>query len=56
MEDEYVYVKVKLHLKSGQTLDSIQDIVSEVDYSFIHDEVIGTEIVDIYDTQCGEDC
>ena len=53
MEDEYVYVKVKLYLKPGQTEDSIQEIVQEVDYSFNHEQVIETEIVDICDTQIG---
>lgn len=53
MEDEYVYVKVKLYLKPGQTEDSIQEIVQEVDYSFNHEQVIETEIVDIYDAQTG---
>jgi hypothetical protein len=45
--DEYVYVSVKLYLKPGQTKDSIQDIVSEMDYSFSHDQIIETEIREI---------
>ena len=51
MPENYVYIKVKLSLKDGQTEDSIQDIVSEMDYSFSHDEIVGTEITDIHDTQ-----
>ena len=51
MSENYVYIKVKLSLKDGQTEDSIQNIVSEMDYSFSHDEIVKTEIKDIYDTQ-----
>ena len=51
MEDTYVYISVKLYLKEGQTEDSIQEIVSEMDYSFSHDDVVEHEIVDIIDTQ-----
>ena len=53
MIDEYVYVLVKLDLKPGQSLDSVQEIVQECDYRFEHDEIIGTEITDIYDSQVG---
>tara|TARA_R100000700_G_scaffold19591_1_gene26253 strand:+ start:928 stop:1110 length:183 start_codon:yes stop_codon:yes gene_type:complete len=45
----YVYIKVKLYLKEGQTEDSIQDIVQEMDYDFDHDEIVDTEIKDIID-------
>ena len=49
--EEYVYIKVKLYLKDGQTEETVQNIVSEVDYSFTHGEVTGTEIIDIHDMQ-----
>ena len=51
--DEYVYIKVKLYLKPGQTEESVQEIVSEADYSFAHDQIIDTEITDIHDMQIG---
>jgi hypothetical protein len=51
MEDTYVYVSVKLYLKDGQTEDSIQGVVMDMDYSFEHDEITGHEIIDILDTQ-----
>ena len=50
---EYVYIKVKLYLKPGQTEESVQEIVSEADYSFTHDQIIDTEITDIHDMQIG---
>ncbi len=49
--DNYVYISVKLHLEDGQTEDSIQDIIQEMDYSFDHPQIIEHEIVDIMDTQ-----
>ena len=49
MPENYVYIKVKLSLKDGQTEDSIQDIVQEMDYDFDHDEIVDTEIKDIID-------
>ena len=49
--DNYVYISVKLNLQEGQTEDSIQEIVQEMDYSFEHTEIISHEIVDIVDTQ-----
>ena len=49
-KDEYVYISVKLYLKEGQTLESIQEIVSEVDYSFVHEQIVEHEIVDITDS------
>ena len=52
--DEYVYIKVKLYLKPGQTEESVQEIVMEADYSFAHDQIIDTEITDIHDMQIGE--
>ena len=55
MTDEYVYVSVKLYLKPGQTKDSIQDIVSEMDYSFSHDQIIETEIREITAIHPAED-
>lgn len=51
MEETYVYIKVKLSLKDGQTESSIDDIVSSCDYSFSHDEIVSHEITDIYDIQ-----
>lgn len=51
MEDTYVYVNVKLYLRGGQTEDSIQEIVQEMDYSFSHENIIDHEIMDIVDTQ-----
>ncbi len=54
MEDEYVYVLVKLSLKPGQTEESVQEIVSDVDYWFTHEQVTDTEIVDIHDKQIAE--
>jgi hypothetical protein len=55
MEDTYVYVSVKLYLKPGQTEDSIQDIIQDMDYSFDHNDITDHEIVDILDTQISED-
>lgn len=54
MEDTYVYISVKLYLKDGQTEESIQEIVSEMDYNFTHDDIVETEIVDILDMQISE--
>ena len=54
MEDTYVYVSVKLYLKDGQTEDSIQEVVMDMDYSFEHDEITEHEIIDILDTQIPE--
>jgi hypothetical protein len=34
MEDTYAYISVKLYLKDGQTKDSIQEIVQDLNYSF----------------------
>ena len=53
--DNYVYVSVKLSLSEGQTHDSIQEIIQDMDYSFEHDEIIDHEIVDILDTQISGD-
>jgi len=49
--DNYVYVSVKLYLEEGQTEDSIQEIVQEMDYSFDHPQITEHEIVDIMDSQ-----
>ena len=54
MEDTYVYVSVKLYLKDGQTEDSIQEVVQEMDYSFTHDDIVDHEIIDILDYQTNE--
>ena len=32
--DNYVYISVKLNLSEGQTHDSIQEIIQEMNYSF----------------------
>ena len=40
--ENYVYVKVKITLKEDQTEETIQDIVSEMDYGFYHDDWIVT--------------
>jgi hypothetical protein len=55
MDDTYAYVAVKLYLKSGQTEDSIQEIIQECDYSFVHDDIIEHEIIEIIDTQILEE-
>ena len=55
MDDTYVYISVKLSLNSGQTEDSIQDIIMNMDYSFEHDEIIEHEIIDILDHQIPEE-
>jgi len=49
--EDYVYLKVRLVLKPGQTQESIQEIVSECDYGFTHEEIVETEIIDIHDFQ-----
>ena len=49
--DNYVYIKVKLYLKDGQTEESVQNIVQELDYSFYHEEIEDYEVKDIYDMQ-----
>ena len=51
MDDTYVYVAVKLYLKPDQSEDSIQEIIQEMDYSFVHDDIIEHEIIEIIDTQ-----
>ena len=52
-DENYVYIKVKLSLQPGQTEDSVQEIVSELDYSFAHSQIVDTEITDIQDMQIG---
>tara|TARA_B100000700_G_scaffold86173_3_gene96901 strand:- start:3318 stop:3491 length:174 start_codon:yes stop_codon:yes gene_type:complete len=49
-EDEYIYISVKLYLKAGQTMESVQEIVQEMDYSFAHKELVEHEIIEITDT------
>ena len=53
-EENYVYLKVKLSLKPGQSESSIQEIVQELDYSFNHEEIVFTEITDIHDIQVSQ--
>ncbi len=48
MEDTYVYVSVKLYLKPGADID---EVVQECEYTFTHEDILETEIVDILDTQ-----
>ena len=50
MMNDYVYISVKLYLQEGQDEESVQDIISEVDYSFEHPQVIEHEIIEILDT------
>ena len=38
-DDTYVYINVKLYLKPGQTEESIQEIIQELDYEFNHEEI-----------------
>jgi hypothetical protein len=49
-----VYLHVKLYLEDGQTEDSIQEIVQDLDYSFDHNQITDYEIVDIVDMQVAE--
>ena len=49
--DNYVYISVKLNLTEGQTEESIQEVIQEMDYSFEHPDIIDHEIIDIMDTQ-----
>ena len=49
--ENYVYISVKLNLAEGQTEESIQEIIQEMDYSFEHPDIITHEIIDIMDTQ-----
>lgn len=51
VDDTYVYVSVKLYLEDGQTEDSIQEIIQELDYSFSHKQIKDHEIKDIMDFQ-----
>ena len=51
--ENYVYLKVKLVLKPGQTEESVQSIVAECDYEFTHEEIVEPEIIAIHDTQIG---
>ena len=53
--DNYVYISVKLNLSEGQTHDSIQEIIQDMDYSFEHDDILDHEIIDILDTQIADD-
>lgn len=53
--DNYVYISVKIYLQDGQTEDSIQEVIQEMDYSFDHEQITDHEIVDILDTQFDEE-
>jgi len=48
---DHVYLHVKLYFEDGQTEDSVQEIVQDLDYSFDHSQITDYEIVDIVDTQ-----
>lgn len=39
-----VFVTIAVRVKDAA---DIQEVVSEMDYSFVHDDIINTEIVDI---------
>ena len=54
MEDTYVYISVKICLEPGQTEESIQEIVQDMDCSFDHPQIVEHEIVDILDSQIPE--
>lgn len=51
MNNDYAYISVKLDLRDGQTEDSIQEIVQEMDYSFRHSAILNHEIMSIIDIQ-----
>jgi hypothetical protein len=53
-DENYVYIKVKLTLKEDQTKETIQEIVSEMDYNFLHREIIDHEVIDTIDYQICE--
>ena len=55
VEDEYVYISVKLNLLPGQTVESISLIIQEMYYNFAHLQITGTEIKDITDMQIKEE-
>ena len=55
MDDTYVYIKVKLYLKDGQTEESIREIMQEMDSSFDHEEIMSHEVADIHDLQIPKD-
>tara|TARA_R100001594_G_scaffold140095_1_gene185027 strand:+ start:291 stop:467 length:177 start_codon:yes stop_codon:yes gene_type:complete len=55
VEDEYVYISVKLNLLSGQTEESIAEIIQEMHYSFKHSQITETEIRDVIDMQIKEE-
>ena len=48
MDDTYIYLSVKLYLKPCA---DIHEVIEDCDYSFTHENIIATEIVDIIDTQ-----
>ena len=52
--ETYAYIRVKLVFKPGVTADQIDEVVSEMDYNFEHDSIVGTEIRDVVDTQVVE--
>ena len=51
MEDTYAYISIKLYLKDGQTKESVEDIVSEMDMNFKHDQIKNYDFYKIIDTQ-----
>ena len=46
--DDYITVEVTVRLKVCADAN-VQEVVSEMDYSFAHDQIIETEIVDVDD-------
>ena len=50
----YVYLHVKLYLEDGQTEDTVQEIVQELDYSFDHNQITDYEIVDVVEMNLSE--
>lgn len=50
----HVYLHVKLYLEDGQTEDTVQEIVQELDYSFDHNQITDYEIVDVVEMNLSE--
>ena len=50
-DDSYVYLKVKLFLHGVRTKEEVRTVIEELDYTFDHEAIWDTEIVDIHDYQ-----
>ena len=48
MDDNYVYLSVKVYLQPGA---DPHDVIAECDYSFSHEEIVDTEIMEVLDTK-----